>query len=155
MPIWQTVVAGIIGALGMSVLMTIIHRASWANADMIRALGSLATRRYENALLPGLVVHLTSGILFAFPYAILLTLVAPPTFVATASMGAVMGLFHGIVFSFILLAVVRDLHPLEQFRKAGIEVALAHIAGHVGYGLMVGAAIGSLDIRWNIFVHAA
>jgi hypothetical protein len=69
-------------------------------------------------------------------------------------MGAVVGLIHGIVVSFILLAVVRDLHPLDQFRKAGLEVALAHIAGHVGYGFCVGAAIGFLDIRWKLFAHA-
>lgn len=146
MPWIETMLAGVIGTFGMTFTMTVIHRAKWANADMIRALGSLATKRYDNALLPGLVVHFTSGILFAFPYAFILTLIAAPNTFPTAGLGLVVGLFHGIVVSFLLVAVVSDQHPVERFRGAGIEVAIAHIVGHMAYGFLVGGAIGALGI---------
>ncbi|MDJ0523560.1 MAG: hypothetical protein QNJ90_15935 [Planctomycetota bacterium] len=151
MPIISTVIAGAIGTVAMSILMSTIHWAKLANADMIRALGSMATAKYENSFGPGLVIHFTSGILFAFPYAIFLSLVMEPSFLSMSTMGAVLGLFHGIVVSFLLLAVVRGLHPLERFRKAGLQVAVAHIAGHVGYGFVLGAALGSLGVAWDVF----
>lgn len=146
----QTALAGVIGTLGMSFVMSLIHRTGYTNADMIRALGSLATRKEEGSLLPGLIIHLTSGILFAFPYAIVLTLIGPPSSGATALLGAVVGLFHGIIVSFILLAVVSGMHPVERFRTAGLDVAVAHIVGHVAYGLLVGFAIGLLGVDYNI-----
>lgn len=36
------------------------------------------------------------------------------------------------------MALVAERHPVEKFRRAGPEVAAAHIVGHVAYGLGVG-----------------
>ena len=73
MVVLQTIGAGVFGTALMSVLMTVIHRSGWANADMIRALGGCFTRDYERALAPGLLIHFVSGTLFAFPYAVILS----------------------------------------------------------------------------------
>ncbi len=146
MPLLETLLAGVIGTAGMTLIMGGIQRSGWARADMIRALGSLATKSDRNAIGPGLVIHLTSGILFAFFYALLMSMVGEPKTFTAAGIGLVIGLFHGIVVSFLLVSVVSDLHPLEKFRKAGIDVAVAHIAGHAAYGCFVGMAIGALGI---------
>ena len=49
-----------------------IHASGYANADMIRALGSLVTRRYEGSFATGLGIHLVSAMLFAIPYTAIL-----------------------------------------------------------------------------------
>ncbi len=145
----QTLLAGALGTVAMTFLMTLIHRAGWAHADMIRVLGSLLTRAYENALWPGVAIHLAVGTLFAIPYAIVLTLVVVPSTLGAAMLGAVLGLLHGILASIVLMALVSSSHPVERFRKAGVEVAIAYVVGHVGYGIVVCAAIASLDLDWH------
>jgi len=57
------------------------------------------------------------------------------------------GVFHGLVVSFLLAVLVAEHHPIEQFQKAGSEVAAAHLFGHIIYGLIVGAVIGIAGIR--------
>jgi uncharacterized membrane protein YagU involved in acid resistance len=124
--------------------MAFIHRSGWANADMIRALGSLVTRSYDTSLFPGLLIHFAAGVAFAVPYSLLLrTLDAMPG-PAVAGIGAAMGLFHGAAMAFVLLALVAENHPVERFRDVGFEVAAAHVVGHVAYGLGVGVVCATL-----------
>jgi hypothetical protein len=66
------IVAGLTGTVFMSLVMWFIHERGWANADMIRAVGSLVTRRYDNALLPGLLLHVLAGCIFAVVYLIVM-----------------------------------------------------------------------------------
>ena len=49
--------------------------------------------------------------------------------------------------SLALVISVAEHHPLERFRKAGITVAVSHLAGHMVYGLIVGAIWGVTGIR--------
>jgi hypothetical protein len=44
--------------------------------------------------------------------------------------------------SLILVWVVSDTHPVEEFRRASLAVGLSHLAGHVAYGAVVGLAVG-------------
>jgi uncharacterized membrane protein YagU involved in acid resistance len=150
MPILETVVAGLVGTACMTVLMTIVHRTGWANADMIRALGSAVTGSLDRAVRVGLAIHLVVGMLFAFPYVVVLSLLAARVTVVAALLGAVLGLVHGILVSFLLGAVVAERHPLPKFRNAGFEVAVAHVLGHVAYGLGVGVTMGLLKIHWTL-----
>jgi hypothetical protein len=61
-----------------------------------------------------------------------------------------MGLVHGLVVALALLAVVTKRHPVERFRNAEFEVAVAHIVGHVAYGFGVGLMILVFDIHWDV-----
>ncbi len=146
-PFIKTVFVGILGTLGMSTLMWIITRSGLANADMIRAIGSIFTRSYENAFVPGLIIHFVVGSIIGFFYILLINLLSPQSLIAYISTGAMIGLFHGIAFSFLLVVSVAEHHPLERFREAGFEVAIAHLVGHVVYGLIVGAVASILQIR--------
>ncbi len=151
-PILETAVAGLVGTALMSAVMASIHRSGWANADMIRAIGSFATRSYENALAPGLLIHLLAGVVFAFPYAAVLSGLAHGGPLLTLGLGALLGFAHGLVMSFILLSVVSERHPLPQFRGASVEVAVAHVAGHLAYGFGVAAVVAILKIDWAPFL---
>jgi hypothetical protein len=148
--ILDIVLAGIVGTAFMSGLMTVIHRSGWANADMIRALGSLLTRSYDKALLPGLLIHFASGIGFAFPYAAIVGAILKPEASGSTFFCVVIGLVHGIVVSLLLLAVVTQRHPVERFRGADFEVAVAHVVGHLGYGLGVGLMFDLFHVYWAV-----
>jgi hypothetical protein len=145
-----TIVAGVTGTTLMTLVLTFIHSSGWANADMIRAVGSIITRRYENALLPGLFAHYLAGCVFAFPYVIIMrgTGVAPA--IAMPGLGLLLGTFHGVVMSYVMLALVAENHPVERFRHPGFEVAAAHFVAHVAYGLGVGAVVALLGIDFGI-----
>lgn len=146
MTVLQITLAGLAGTAFMTLIMTLVHRAQWANGDMVRALGSLATGSLDRAVPAGLAIHAVSGVLFAVPYVFLLGYFAPDHSLSAATIGAVLGLLHGIVVSLILIAAVSDRHPVAKFRGAGFEVAAAHLAGHIGYGFGVGLAYAALHI---------
>jgi len=140
------VLSGFGGTALMTGVMWFIHRAGWANADMIRALGSLFTRSYENSLRPGLAVHFVAGCAFAVPYLLILRSVGTDNLFETMAVTTAVGVFHGAAMIFVLLALVAETHPVERFRTAGVDVAAAHIVGHVAYGLGVGLTAGLLGI---------
>lgn len=136
--------AGIAGTTAMTLVMGLIHGFGWANADMIRAIGSLYTRREDNSFPVGLSVHFTAGILFAFCYAIALGFapIQSPTASSTVLVCILMSFFHGLVVSMLLAIEVAEHHPLEKFRKAGVGVVFSHLVGHIFYGLFVGLFLG-------------
>jgi len=145
-----TIIAGLIGTTGMTLVMAGISRMGFANADMIRAIGSIFTRNYDDSVTPGFITHFGMGIIIAFFYVLIISFLAPQTFISACATGVMIGLFHGIVFSFLLVVTVAEHHPLEQFRTAGSEVAIAHLAGHLVYGLLVGAVIGITGISFSL-----
>jgi hypothetical protein len=138
------IAAGIVGTALMTGVMWFIHRAGWANADMTRALGSLVTKRYENSLLPGVAMHFTAGCIFAIGYLLIFRSLDLQSIAASIAVGTALGAFHGAAMSFILMALVAETHPVERFRTAGVEVAAAHVAGHLAYGMGVGLVAGWL-----------
>jgi hypothetical protein len=148
-PILVTILAGILGTGGMSFVMWLITRSGLANADMMRAIGSIYTRSYNNALLPGIIIHLTTGSVIAFLYTAFLSIFLLRSVVALTGLGGMLGLLHGLAVSFALVALVAEHHPLDRFRKAGSEVVVAHMIGHIIYGLIVGAVIGITGISFN------
>lgn len=138
------IVAGFVGTSLMIGVMWFIHRSGWANADMTRALGSLVTRRYENSLLPGLALNFAAGCAFAVGYLLVLRSLDLHSVRASIAVGTALGAFHGAAMSFILMALVAETHPVERFRKAGVDVAAAHVVGHLAYGMGVGLVAGLL-----------
>ena len=143
-----TVLAGVIGTAGMSTLLWGITRSGIANAAMIRAIGSLFTQTYEHSFRPGLAAHFVVGIIIAFVYVALISLFAPTSLAGAIALGGMIGFAHGVAFGFTLVVAVAEHHPLEQFRNAGLEVAVAHLLGHVVYGVLVGLVVGLTGVRF-------
>ncbi len=57
--------------------------------------------------------------------------------------GAFGGFVHGFIVSYFLVIEISGRHPVEAYRSAGFEVAIAHIVGHTAFGAMVGYAFGA------------
>ena len=141
------IVAGLMGTGGMTLVMWLINRSGIANADMVRAIWSIFTDSIQDSTTPGVIIHFIVGTLIAFIYVLLISLLGPSSVAATIGTGTMIGVFHGVAFSFLLVIAVAEHHPLEQFRNAGLEVAVAHFVGHVVYGLIVGTVIGITGAR--------
>ncbi len=148
-------VTGFLATGLMSLFLSLITKSKLANADMIRAIGSLYTGSYHNALVPGLIIQFTSGVIFAAAYFMVMNFFFTPTLISGILGGLIMGLFHGIVVGFALVITVAEHHPVEKFRHAGLTVASSHVAGHVIFGLTVGViyAISKIQVINSAFAY--
>jgi hypothetical protein len=135
-------VAGIIGGLAMELAMWAISRAGLAKGDMILALGSLLTKTRENAYRVGFIIHATAAIGFALVYTLLMVTLGYTSLPLSLMLGLGVGALHGIIVSLMLVWVVSDQHPLEEFKEADLLVGLTHFAGHVVYGGVIGLIVG-------------
>lgn len=145
MNLFQISLVGLLATSVMTAFLYFIHWAGFANGDMVRAIGSAITKRYDGSLWTGLAVHYVTGIIFAAIYVYILALVPPLSdghVIKIAGLGALLGFVHGLVVSMGLVVVVAEHHPMEQFRRAGVGVALLHLAAHVVYGGVVGWCVG-------------
>ena len=138
MTILIIIISGLISTILMSLLFGAITHLKIANADMIRALGSIYTKKYNNSFKPGFIFMMFSGVLFAFIYYVIINFFVPTPGIATVLAGLAMGFFHGMVVSLGLVVLVAEHHPLEEFRAAGFAVAGSHLIGHIVYGFSIG-----------------
>jgi hypothetical protein len=134
--------AGGLGGAAMEGVMLAIGRASGRRADMILALGSLITGRRENARRVGWIIHAISAIGFALVYTMALIALGFTRLPNSMMLGLGIGILHGLVVSLMLVWVVADQHPLEEFKEADLAIGLSHLAGHAAYGLVVGLVVG-------------
>lgn len=135
-------VAGLVGGLAMELAMWLIGRACRARGDMILALGSLLTKSRDNAYRVGWVIHATAAVGFALVYALLMVTLGYTHLPLSLMLGLGVGVLHGILVSLMLMWVVADHHPLEEFKEADLLVGLSHLAGHAAYGAIVGLVVG-------------
>lgn len=147
--ILQTILAGIIATAAMCVALYIIQWRGLAEADMVRAIGSIVTRNEQNAMPIGLVIQFFSGIVFAFIYISVWSTLPIAEFQHYVLLGLVTGFAHGLVVSFMLVVLVAEHHPLPRFQNAGMGVAVAHLVAHVVYGLLVGLVAASFSVKLN------
>jgi hypothetical protein len=137
-----SLVAGVLGGLAMELTLWVIARAGLAKGDMILALGSLMTKTRDNAYRVGLVIHATAALGFGLVYTLLMVTLGYTHMPLSLMLGLGAGVFHGIVVSLMLVWVVADRHPLEEFKEADLLVGLSHFAAHVVYGGVVGLVVG-------------
>ena len=110
--------------------------------DMILALGSLLTKTRDNAYRVGLVVHATAAVGFALVYTLLMVTLGYTQLPMSFMLGLGVGVLHGLLVSLMLVWVVADQHPLEEFKEADLLIGLSHFAGHVAYGAVIGLVAG-------------
>lgn len=135
-------IAGVGGGLAMHLTMRLIAHGGHIKGDMILALGSLITKSRENAYRVGLIVHVTAAIGFALVYSLLMVTLGYTQLPMSLMLGLGVGLLHGLLVSMMLVGVVADQHPLEEFKEADLMVGLSHFAGHVAYGAVIGLIVG-------------
>lgn len=143
--LYSALISGLIGTAGITIFMSAVTKSGLANADMIRAVGSLFTKTLKNAFIVGIIIHTISGIIFALIYTIIITTFEVKGVLNSAGAGVLIGFIHGAVVSFVLIAAVAEHHPIKQFQHAGFSVAVAHWLGHIIYGLLAGLSIGLIN----------
>lgn len=136
--------SGLAGALVMFIFMEVVTHAKITNADMVRAVGSMITRRYENALLVGLILHVLLGTIFGLLYCHVLSHMQAESLGINLAIGGFGGFVHGLIISYIILIEGQNRHPLERYQSAGFEVAVGHVSGHIVYGICVAYTYSSL-----------
>ena len=133
-------IAGVLAIFFMSLVMALFNFFKLAEADMIRAVGSLLTRKVSNAFFPGLVIQIIMSVFFTLIYGFLFNLLPEKYLIHIPAIGAGFGLFHGGVVSWAIASIVSDYHPVKRFQEAKLEEALAHTVGHIVFGLVIGFA---------------
>ena len=141
------IIAGLVSTAVMCGFLELVTKSKLANADMIRAIGSMFTSSYENALKPGLIIQFSFGVVFAFIYFGVLSFFSAGNPAIAIVGGIVIGFFHGMVVGLSIVISVAEHHPLERFREAGFTVAAAHLFGHMVYGLMIGIIFAITGVR--------
>lgn len=141
-----SLIAGVLGGLAMQVAMWLVSRGGLAKGDMILALGSLITKSRHNAYRVGFIVHGTAAIGFALVYTLLMVTLGYTHMPLSLVIGLGVGVGHGLIVSLMLVWVVSDHHPLEEFKDADLVVGLSHFVGHVAYGGVVGLVVGCLPL---------
>lgn len=136
------VVAGLLGAGAMDLSMWLMTRAGLARGSMIVALGSLLTRSRTNAFRTGVLVHGAAAVIFATGYVLLMVAVHLTALPTALVFGASVGFIHGMIVSLMLVWVVAEHHPLEEFKEADLAIGLSHLGGHVVFGAVVGLVVG-------------
>ncbi len=139
-------VAGLLGGLAMELVMWLIARAGLVRGDMILALGGLLTKSRDNAYRTGLYIHVTAAMGFALVYTLLLVTLGYTRLPFSLMIGLGVGALHGLIVSLMLVWIVAEKHPLEEFKDADLLVGLSHFAGHVAYGGVVGLVVGLMPL---------
>lgn len=106
--------------------------------DVIPAVGALITGKVENAFAPGYILHFVSGIIFAYIYWAVLTLMHLPLVWYTF---ATLGFVHGVVIMMLVTIVVMEHHPIAKYHERSPLTGLAQLLAHIIYGITVGAVI--------------
>lgn len=137
-----SVLAGVLGGVAMLAAMSLMTRAGLARGSMVVALGGMVTKSRDSALRVGLVLHTLSAIGFAMVYAMAMLALGFTTLPNSLFVGAGIGFLHGLIVSLMLVWVVAEGHPFEEYNDAGLAVGLSHLLGHIVYGGVVGLVIG-------------
>lgn len=136
------VVAGVLGGIAMLGAMELMTRGGLARGNMVVALGGLVTKTRGNAFRVGMILHTISAIGFAMVYAMAMLWFERSGMPQALFMGIGMGFLHGLIVSLMLVWVVAEGHPFEEYTDAGLAVGLSHLLGHVAYGAVVGLVVG-------------
>jgi uncharacterized membrane protein YagU involved in acid resistance len=140
------IAAGVLGGGAMVGFMRLITRAAWEKTDMIVALGSMVTKTRENARHVGMTIHVLSAIVFALLYTVAMWKFGLAHLPISFFAGIAFGIVHGMIVSLMLVWIIAEQHPLEEFREADLAVGLVHFAGHIAYGAVVGLVIGTVSL---------
>ena len=143
--ILMPIFAGLIATTGITAVLWAINKTGWANADMVRAVGSFFSKSYENALGIGLAIHFVNGIIIAAVYLHALSIMKLSNLGFEIFFGGLFGFGQGLIVGWCIVRFA-DVHPVEQFQEASLQVAVAHTVAHVVYGMLIGAAFGTMRL---------
>lgn len=127
------------GLISFYKLIAVIHAST---LDPVPVLGAFLTQGKKFTYPAGVFLHVLGGIFFGLLYIFMFQMLPLPdwghyTFVY-AVVGMAMGFNHGMLDTLIFSIVLTRFHPLEQFRKRGLEIAIVHGVALIPYGFLIG-----------------
>ncbi|MBM3856387.1 MAG: hypothetical protein FJ390_00305 [Verrucomicrobia bacterium] len=131
-------IGGFAGTLAMTLLLQIPKWIGLGNIDIVRAVGALATRKQEGAFFPGLVLHVSAGIIFAYAYVFILSFSHIPINPLT---GLFLGAVHGAIIMLLVSIMILEHHPIASYHDRGPMTGFAQLLAHMVYGLVVGTVV--------------
>lgn len=134
--------AGIVGAIGMSLILGLFGKVGWTRVNLVVAIGHLFVRPTGQAILVGGLVHCVAGIVFAMIYTNIFLLFNLSTFTAIFFVGLGLGWWHGVVASLIFVVSTVLYNPEGELRKVQFAGGPAYFVAHMVYGALVGLVIG-------------
>ncbi len=108
---------------------------NFAHVDVVRAVGALVTKRLDGAFVPGLMLHIASGIFFAYVYQFVLSLARIPL---NFSNGLLVGGVHGVVVMLLVCITIMEHHPIAKYHRRGPMTGVMQLIAHILYGGTVG-----------------
>jgi len=133
---------GLAGTLVMTIFLLLPRWMEWGKTDVIPAVGSLIMGRREGAFFPGLIAHLSMGVLFAYLYAGFLMLSHLPF---NAMTGLLLGSVQGVIVMLLVSIVIMEHHPIAYYHDKGLGTGLAQLLAHMLYGATVGWVVGMMS----------
>ena len=134
---------GIFATSAMNTMLWIISGLTNTHCDMVRAVGSIYTHDEDSALLPGLIMQFTAGILIAYVYGIFLQEASFKVSYGYALLSVGMGAIHGLAVSLVMGKLLGEHHPLERYQSVTKRTMIAHLFAHILYGLVIGTMYGT------------
>lgn len=141
MPVIAPLIGGIVGTAVMSAFLLFPRWLGIGKIDVIPAVGALITGKAENAFTPGYIIHFTSGIVFAYFYWGVISLMHLPLVWWTFAMA---GFIHGIIVMLLVCIVIMEHHPIARYHERGPMTGLSQLLGHILYGVVVGLVIQAM-----------
>ncbi|HLB33489.1 MAG: hypothetical protein A3F67_08750 [Verrucomicrobia bacterium RIFCSPHIGHO2_12_FULL_41_10] len=128
-------IGGLCGTAIMTLALLLPSWLGFGRVDVIRAVGALFIRLPQKAFLPGFIIHICSGIIFAYIYQIILGLSYIPL---NALTGLMMGSLHGVIIMILVSIMIMEHHPIAYYHTRGPMTGFAQLLAHMLYGLVVG-----------------
>lgn len=144
-PILAIVLAGLLGAVMMMIVIFALQSIGLTSPHLLASIGSLVTKKMDGASKVGLVIHLVSGIVFAFLYVLVWSYLDLRTIPELVMLGMLTGSLHAVAVSIAIVILVTEHHPLRRYQKVGFNVALTQVVAHVVFGIVVGFTMGTFE----------
>jgi len=113
-----------------------------SSVSIIRSFGAFFSEKNTDYFKNGFILHILGGIFFGLLYILLFRILPIPeegryTFMY-AIVGMGMGFNHGMLDTLALSVLFPKHHPVEQYKKAGLEIAIFHGLGLIPFGFLMG-----------------
>jgi uncharacterized membrane protein YagU involved in acid resistance len=149
----SSLLAGFAGTLFITTLEAGAQQLRFTRMSVPYLLGSIFTPQRERARLIGFLVHLFNGQIFALLYVAVFDALGR----VSASLGALLGLFHAVVVLLVVMPLFPAIHPriashdqgptlLRQIEPPGplalhygFSTPLVVLVAHVLFGAVIGA----------------
>lgn len=136
-------IIGIVATAAMNCFLWLLSGLTETHCDMVRGVGSLYTHEEKTALVPGLIMQFTAGLIMAYVYGVFLERIHCSFAYQYAGLGILMGLVHGLAVSIVLKKLLSEHHPVDTYQEVTYKVFFAHVFAHMIYGLVIGTMYGT------------